>query len=78
MPYIIKHKTEDRYVSFSKSMKADHDENYLTSLKHAQVYPTEAGAKSAMNDWAKYGVSGLINQAKLDLVEIVPIELRSL
>jgi hypothetical protein len=53
MPYVIKHKTSDRYICGSKSKKADYDKNGLVSLPFARVYSTKSGAHSALIDWAK-------------------------
>jgi len=53
MPYVIKPKTDERYLCGTTSNKADFDDNGLVSLDYARIYPTEAGAKSSMKHWAK-------------------------
>ena len=52
MPFVIKHKTQDRYICGTKSNKRDFDANGLVSIEFAQVYATEQGAKSALRSWA--------------------------
>lgn len=54
MPYVIKHKTKDRYVSNTKSTKVEYDEDGLTGPEFARIYPTRGGARSALIDWSKY------------------------
>lgn len=74
MPYVIKHKTNDRYISGTKSRKADYDSDGLVSLPFARIYPTKSGAISAVTRWAMYPVSKLINKHKFEMVEVVPIK----
>ena len=75
MPYVIKHLSEDIYVSNSTSKNADYDENGLTSVKFARLYSSELGAKIALSKWARYSVSRIINQDKFNLANICYIKL---
>lgn len=52
MPFVIKHRTEDRYLCGSRSRRADHDPNGLVSMEFARIFPTESGAKTALRSWA--------------------------
>ena len=68
MPFAIKHKTKDRYVSNTNSMKADYDDDGLTSLQFARVYPTKSGAKTAMINWASYWDHTVFNEETANLL----------
>lgn len=66
MPYVIKHKAEDRYICGSKSNKADYDNNDLVSLEFARIYSSKSGAKTAMINWAKIYDDTVFNQHRAD------------
>lgn len=73
MPYAVKHKNKDLYISGTTSKKAVKHEHGLVEKKYAKIYATESGAKSARGIWAL--TMGLVrDQAMYDLVEVVEIE----
>lgn len=78
MPYAVKHKDKDLYISGTTSQKAVRYDHGLVEKKYAKIYATESGAKSARGQWAltmdRHGYELVKDQAMYDLVEIVEIE----
>jgi hypothetical protein len=90
MPYVVKHKEEDRFFNGSNSIAAFNDINSigLVTLNYAQTYATLSGAKSALASWARKldNNAGGLNpsghhwgavvrdQTKYDMMEIVEVK----
>lgn len=70
MPFVIKHKERDRFVSNGQK-SADYDGDLLVSIDYARFYGTEAGARLGLNWWCRYSVSGIVNQEKKAQYEVV-------
>lgn len=69
MPYVVKHKINDRYLCGTRSQKADHDPHGLVSIDFARIFPTEAGAKTAIRAWAKRYDGLAIDQKKMERLQ---------
>lgn len=68
MPYVVKHKNKDRYLCGTKSSRADQDADGLVSMEFARIFPTKAGAKTAIRHWAEVWDNTVIDQKKLDWI----------
>lgn len=76
MPFVIKSKKSDRYVNGSRSRAAfaSMDSDSLVPVEFARIYPTKAGAKSALDFWA-YLMEERDNKQEIkNSVEIVEVE----
>jgi len=76
MPYAVKHKDKDLYISGTTSEKAARYDHGLVEKEYAKIYATESGAKSARGQWAltmdRYEL--VRDQAMYDLVEVVEVK----
>lgn len=85
MPYVIKHKTKERYICGSKSNAAyqSMDKNDLVPIEYARVFPTLSGAKSALASWSHMLIEKSFldyqlvrDHSKYDLMEIVEVKVK--
>jgi len=83
MPYAVKHKDKDLYISGTTSQKAARYDHGLVEKEYAKIYATESGAKSARGQWATKWVNAPIGQiggevvrddVLYDLVEVVEVK----
>lgn len=82
MPYLVKRRDQELYLSGTKSRKVKRDPDGLVERAHARVFSTESGAKSARGQWAvKWDnditpFGGLVrDQERYDSMEIVEVSL---